>query len=497
MGSVEPSEGSIRRGKPTEAAETVSPPLGSGILAPGSLIGSYRIERELGRGGMAVVYEAYDVRLARSAAMKVMSRELSESAEAVQRFLREARLLAGLAHPHLVCVYEAGSSPAGPYLVMELLKGETLAAQLTRTGRLAPADARRHVHQIAEALAAVHARGMIHRDVKPANIMILPERGAVLTDFGLARPAASGMSLTMPGYVFGTPEYMSPEQARGDPLDARADLYALGTVWFELVAGRTPFSGSSVAAILRDQVQTPLPPIPAEAHLSRAEEEILQRCLAKRREERFPDAQTLAAAIARLDKKEKSGARSSTTPAAAPSRRVTLAVGILAALLVFAVGTWLARVRGGRSAKGSKEGSARELSQGRAEAPSTAHDGVLDPARVSDWLAEPNFEKFLQSFTPGPLGSAEVRRVEEDLTRLADQIRRVENGPKVLPLRRQRFLAQLYLQTARDHCLLGDPQKAHAAIARARQVLPAEVQERLVGAQAALDELFHREPGVR
>ena len=232
------------------------------------IIDSYRILEEIGRGGMGVVYKARDERFGRLVALKVLTERMAGQREALQRFEREGRAASGLQHSNICAVYEAGHSGEHAYIAMELLEGETLKERLSR-GAL---DLRQTVDlgcQMAAALEAAHARYIIHRDIKPSNIF-LTGRGAKLVDFGLAKMlrqhamagaatvATAQMTLvTRPGTVLGTLAYMSPEQARGEPLDARTDIYSLGVVLYECAAGRLPSQGGGVPQ--------PLAPVVARA----------------------------------------------------------------------------------------------------------------------------------------------------------------------------------------------------------------------------------------
>src|SRR5881397_3895163 len=206
-----------------------------------AVAGHYALERELGRGGMAVVYLARDVRLDRSVAIKLLPPELAAQDKLRDRFMREARTAARLSHPHIVPIHAVDEVGGFVFYVMAYVDGETLAERVMSRGPLPPAEATRVLREVAWALAYAHAQGVVHRDVKPANILL--ERGtgrAMVTDFGIARLAAASGE-TAVGELLGTPEYMSPEQAGGDVVDGRSDLYALGAVGFFALTGRPPF----------------------------------------------------------------------------------------------------------------------------------------------------------------------------------------------------------------------------------------------------------------
>jgi anti-sigma factor RsiW len=222
---------------------------------PGGLgrLGHFEILDVLGRGGMGVVFRARDEQLHRTVAVKVLSRQLAGSALARQRFLREARAAAAVTHEHVVAIHAVEEAEGFPYLVMQYVAGRSLAERLRGDGPLPVPDVLRIGQQIALGLAAAHAQGLVHRDVKPANVLLENGTDRVkLTDFGLARAAeGEGERLTQSGCVPGTPAYMSPEQADGRTVDARSDLFSLGTVLYELCTGQLPFRGKSYPAVLR------------------------------------------------------------------------------------------------------------------------------------------------------------------------------------------------------------------------------------------------------
>jgi tRNA A-37 threonylcarbamoyl transferase component Bud32 len=211
---------------------------------------------------MGDVFLAEDETLERRVAIKRIAAPLAERGEARTRFLREARAMAGVEHRHVVRVYAFGEAEGQPYIVMEYVPGETLAARLRRATRLAADDALRLAREVAEALAAAWARGIVHRDVKPANILLDPEDHVKVADFGLARPARDGSAdATGESVVVGTAHYMSPEQARGEATDFRSDVYSLGIVLYEMLGGRKPFEGGSPVEVMARHIQDALPPI--------------------------------------------------------------------------------------------------------------------------------------------------------------------------------------------------------------------------------------------
>src|SRR5689334_20142296 len=227
---------------------------------------AYTIEGEIGRGGMGVVYMARDERLKRKVAVKVLPPDLAFREEIRLRFLREAETAARLSHPHIVPIHSVGEGPDGlVYFVMAYIDGEPLGSRLKRRGQLSAEEARRILMETADALGAAHALGIIHRDVKPDNILLEGSRGrVVVTDFGIAKALSSstgGATLTGTGVAIGTPHYMSPEQAAGDrEIDGRSDIYSLGVVAYQMLTGELPFHAPTVPGILLKHIteQAPL-----------------------------------------------------------------------------------------------------------------------------------------------------------------------------------------------------------------------------------------------
>jgi len=232
-----------------------------------ALAPAYTVEGELGRGGMSVVYRARDVRLRRDVAIKLLPPELAFVANVRARFMREAQTAAQLAHPNIVPIYGVEERDTLVWIVMALIEGETLGERLTREGTMAPAEAQRVLSSVSDALTYAHAHGVIHRDIKPDNILLERETLRVLvTDFGIARAAEGDGRLTLTGIAVGTPTYMSPEQAMGESeIDGRSDLYSLGVVGYQMLAGTPPFDANSTPALLLKHVSAPLPPLAARA----------------------------------------------------------------------------------------------------------------------------------------------------------------------------------------------------------------------------------------
>lgn len=263
---------------------------------------AFTIEGEIGRGGMGVVYRARDERLKRRVAIKVLPPELAFQAEIRARFTREAETAARLSHPHIVPIYNVGEGNGLVYFVMGYVDGESLAGRLKRRGKLPVEEVRRIMKETADALSAAHALSVIHRDIKPDNILLDGTRGRVMvTDFGIAKAMSggSGATLTSAGVAIGTPQYMSPEQAAGEKeIDGRSDLYSLGIVSYQMVTGELPFNAPTVAGILMKQI-TELPPSVQDKRPDCPEDLALAitRCLEKDPESRWPSADALRRAL--------------------------------------------------------------------------------------------------------------------------------------------------------------------------------------------------------
>ena len=264
-----------------------------------ALAGEYSLQRELGRGGMGVVYLARDVQLDRDVAIKVLPTDLANLPSARERFVREARMAAGLSHPHIVPIHRVGEAGGFVFFVMSYVEGETLGERLRTRGPLPPVEASRVMREVAWALAYAHGRGIVHRDVKPDNILLEAATGrALVTDFGIAHGGTNVDSID-PGIVMGTAQFMSPEQAAGGTVDGRSDIYALGVVGHLAVSGRLPFESSNLPALLlRQATEEPPSVMRAAPGLSPAFAAAIDRCLARNPDARFSDGEELAEALA-------------------------------------------------------------------------------------------------------------------------------------------------------------------------------------------------------
>src|SRR5205085_4037270 len=242
----------------------------------------YRLEARVGAGGMSTVYRALDETLQRNVAIKLMNREVSSDSDQLERFRREARAVAQLSHPHIVGVIDAGEDEGRPYIVFECVDGETLKDRIRRRGRLPIPEAVAYAIEIARALGAAHSRHIVHRDVKPQNVLIDEEGSAKVTDFGIAR-TLDEEGLTVDGRVLGTTDYVSPEQALGRPVTGQSDLYSLGVVLYEMLTGEVPFKGENQVAVAMKHVREELPDVQhRRPEISAALAQVVDAATAKR-----------------------------------------------------------------------------------------------------------------------------------------------------------------------------------------------------------------------
>jgi formylglycine-generating enzyme required for sulfatase activity/tRNA A-37 threonylcarbamoyl transferase component Bud32 len=303
----------------------------------------YAVERAIGQGGFAAVFLVRDLTLKRPLAVKVLSPDLLLSTTAQERFRREAETIASLSHPHIVPLHFIGNANDIFYLAMEYVDGESLADRLEREGRIGVEDTSRILREVASALDLAHRRGVVHRDIKPHNVLLERDSGrALVTDFGIARTAENS-SLTASGMVVGTPTYMSPEQVVGDKVDHRADLYALGIVGYEMLVGRPPFGGSTPTEVLMKRVATPAEPVErARPDAPPALAAVINRCLQQDPGQRFATAGDMVRALGGITP---SGGHSTAEMIRArrPQRTLFLALG--AVLLLAVAGLWTVRGR--------------------------------------------------------------------------------------------------------------------------------------------------------
>lgn len=368
-------------------------------LGPGVQVGPYQIVEQVGRGGMATVFKAYQPALERTVAIKVLPEVLAEDPQFRERFRREAVAIAKLRHPSILTVYDHGEFEDQLYIVTEFVEGGTFANELGRPLRTSRVV--RVLQSIASALDYAHERGVLHRDVKPSNILINRDGAAILGDFGLARMMApTGDRLTRLDMVVGTPEYMSPEQCAGKDSGPAADQYSLGVVAFEALTGHVPYEAETPAAVMLEQIQSPLPmPRAVNPELSEAVERSLLRALAKDAASRYPTCGDFVEALAAKDSAPMAApapAPVAQTPAKAEAPTATLAApgggvmsrsrwliaaGVIGVLVIASVAAALVLVHpGGPLTAGSNSGPAHGSLVYSAKLNSTAWNGGVEPS---------------------------------------------------------------------------------------------------------------------
>jgi serine/threonine-protein kinase len=342
-------------------------------------LGRYEILSELGQGGMGAVYLARHTLLGKTVALKTLLPQLAKNPDYVARFMREARAAANLNHPHIVQVFDVDQAGGQHFFAMERIEGETLQRRIRTHGPLSAAESLRIARQITDALAFAHARGIVHRDLKPANIMLDSHGQVKVMDFGIAA-AADSESLTLTGQLLGTPKYMAPEQARGEEVDGRSDLFSLGMTMCEMLAGRTPLDGKDIVSTVGALLQTDqplildLPPTVPDDLAA-----IVVRLTQKRREARYPNAPALAADLARAA--GESGAGDSGTVVTPLTTTVTaeqlaakrryLWAPIAAAIILLAAALGLWRWQAGQERPASLPSARDTMSSGTAAPPLT------------------------------------------------------------------------------------------------------------------------------
>jgi len=293
---------------------------GQGKTLAGTRLGKYQVGSEIGQGGMGKVYKGYDPTLDRYVALKVMAPHLTWEEEFVERFLREARSAARLRHPNIVTIYDVGRDRGWYYFSMDYVEGKTVAQLIKERGRTSIQDALQILRPLASALDYAHEQGLVHRDIKPSNVVVGDDGHVTLMDFGIAR-ASQTTRLTRSGAVMGTPEYMAPEQARGDDVDRRTDQYALGVIAYEMLVGKAPFQAESTPTLLYKIVHEGPPPLhDARPDLPRAATTALNQALAKEREHRYPTCTAFVDGLEQAGQEAQAPARPSTrAPAGVPT----------------------------------------------------------------------------------------------------------------------------------------------------------------------------------
>ena len=392
-------------------------------LIAGTKLGPYEVQSALGSGGMGEVYRARDTRLNRTVAIKVLPQWPTSDPQRRQRFEREARAISALNHPNICHLYDVGSQDGTDYLVMEYLEGETLATRLAK-GRLPLDRTLRYATEVADALDTAHRRGIVHRDLKPGNIFLTTHGESKVLDFGLAKvdeseaaldtPTATATSpevLTTPGVAMGTVAYMSPEQACGEELDARTDIFSLGAVLYEMVTGKMAFPGKTSAIMFKAILdQTPLPPTHVTQSLPPKVDHIVEKALEKDRNLRYQSAADLRADLTRLTRDVDSGKTEVAKMRLAKSKR-TASIAVVAALFLIAFGfvywKWLAG--GGIAAEGFRNPAIMRLSSsGDVQSARISKDGRYfayvseKNGRFSLWVRQTAVANAVQIIAPQP-----------------------------------------------------------------------------------------------
>ncbi len=308
------------------------------MAAPGEIIASrYRLDELIGRGGMATVFRAWDLRLARAVAVKLLRPEIVADPDLALRFRREAHAATVLRHPNVVACLDTGTDGDNPYLVMELVEGEDLTTRLRRETRLPVGTAAGIARDIARGLAIAHARGIVHRDVKPGNILLVRDGRAMVTDFGIARVAAEAEG-TLPGTTLGSVHYFSPEQAQGTTTTPASDVYSLGLVLYEMLTGTRPFRGDSPAAVAIARIGAPAPgPRDVDPTLPAELDGLVRRALAPDATDRFPNGGAIAEALDGLLAPQSVDPAVATQRVPAPRRGTRAMTGIAVAAGAFVV----------------------------------------------------------------------------------------------------------------------------------------------------------------
>ena len=369
------------------------------------LSGRYRLDAQIGAGGMSTVYKAFDMNLERRVAIKLLHREMSADSDQLERFRREARAVAQLSHPHIVGVIDAGEDENRPYIVFEYVEGETLKDRIRRLGRLPVDESLAYAIEIARALGSAHQHHIVHRDVKPQNVLLDPEGSAKVTDFGIARSLRDD-GLTADGRVLGTTDYVSPEQALGHDVDGQSDIYSLGVVLYEMLTGEVPFHGENQISVAMKHVREDLPDIQqVRPEVSATTAAVLDRMTDKDLGQRYADVPSLVADLE--DALAIEAARSGTStgeatavirtlPARAKRRlpfRMRHSISLLAVIVLLAVGgviiALLAKEGVDRTQRGTGPGKVEATPQGTKvvsvrRASAQAYDPLGDGQEHSD-----------------------------------------------------------------------------------------------------------------
>ncbi len=432
--------------RPASQAPTISDTAKTQTLAPerkdpliGKTLGGCRISRKIGSGGMGAVYEALHLGLDKKVAIKILPPEFTSHATALERFQREARAAAKLEHANIVQVLNVGNEGGYNFIVMQFVEGESLGRLVSQRKALPWQEALKFVREAARGLASAHAAGVIHRDIKPDNILVSKDGAAKVADFGLARTLDSGVSLSTTGQIMGTPDYMSPEQAQAQKIDGRGDIYSLGATFYFLLCGKKPFQADTPLAIIMKHVSEPPRPLrDANPDVPVAVENVIAKMMAKKPEDRFPDCDAL---IAALDELERGGTpvSSSALPAAADPVQVAaqgravaggllfIGAGVAAVLLLAAIVVAMVKSRR-EPGPGPKPGGPGTTQAGTAELapPVNREKEVLDRYRTltesvagRNWPAARAALAALKAMSD----TDAYKAIEGDVAKLADRVR--------------------------------------------------------------------------
>lgn len=324
--------------------------------------GRYQIVGELGKGTMGVVYKAHDPQIDRMVALKVLRPDRVTSKEFVARFLKEARAIGRLSHSNIVTIYDVGEDNGTVYIAMEYLEGEPFN-EVVKSGRLTLLENLEIARQVAETLDYAHRQGIVHRDIKPSNIILAKENQVKLTDFGIARiEDTSSVHQTQAGEILGTPVYMSPEQVMGQKVDGRSDLFSIGVILYEMIAGKRPFGGNNIAAIFRAITQdTPVPPDQGNPFVTKDLSDMVLKCLSKPPEDRFQTGRQLADAITGIIPSVGQAGELSRQPDKGKSRKIPLfAAGLFVVFITIAASLYLYRSLSDSNTNGQAGGEAAQ-----------------------------------------------------------------------------------------------------------------------------------------
>ncbi len=425
-------------------------------LKPGSMFGQYKIVRLLGQGGMASVYEAEHKLLGRKVAIKVLQKDLASYPEVVERFFQEARVVNQIRHPNILDITDFGEATddTPPFMVMELLEGKDLAHIVTEKAPLDPEYIVEVGTQICEAMAAVHEAGVVHRDLKPDNIMLLaPEyRTIKLLDFGIVKFLATDKAFlrTATGQTLGTPEYMAPEQVRGRQVDARTDIYALGIILYEMATGTTPFEGYNLAEVFQKQLTgVPEPPSKVlQRPFDPALEKVILTCLEKAPENRYQSMLELAEALKSTQKSMRLSAPNLEAAAGKPSHRAAwIALSVLL-ILAAAGAVWFLTRSSAESGTKDQAASAHQPAASNTNPDQTKSTDTKTPAVASGKSADAGTVKEADDAgtkgqpTAPPMVSVETKPDKAAIYDLGTG-RFVGNAPVRIPREKRKYQARL------------------------------------------------------